>query len=326
MAAPHCDGPPGWIAAPPRSTSPVEVGNSRSPLHRSCSPRRARRPRRRRDPGPLRAPLGTDLRVLRQPTRLARRSGGRAPVDVPERASCAAARRHTRGRARVVVQDRAQRLPYATPFDASSRPRRVAERLRRRAGRAACAAAGVTRESAAPDRGARAHAGEPAPRDSAPRVAGALVSRDRRRAEAVAVRGRDADLPGTSHARFEPRVRGEAAGRALTHAQGARRRAAARGDQGALRGRRGSEGRCRRGCRLGHRRRRDRSVGSALEARSAEAGAGRAGCGVCRARGLRADETRSSEAGRDQARPQERAARRRGADACRGDLSGPDPP
>ena len=36
--------------------------------------------------------------------------------------------------------------------------------------------------------------------------------------------------------------------------------------------------------------------------------------------GLRADETRSSEAGRDQARPPERAARRGGANACRGDL------
>ena len=173
-------------------------------VHRPCKPsRRGRALRGRADAGALRALREPDLPLLPPPARLARGGRGRRPKHVPERLPGPSARRRPRARVGMALQDRPQRLPLAAAVVVAARPDRVARGLR--AGRGADTGAGAARRGADRTAGrARADAGEPAPGNPAARVAGPLVSRDRRGARRDPGSRGDAHLPGAPHARDRP--------------------------------------------------------------------------------------------------------------------------
>ena len=143
-----------------------------------------------------------DLRVLPVSASLTRGGRGRTPDDLPERVPWAPARDDDAFRAGLAVQDRAERLHRAPLVGGETAATRGARRSRSAAGGRACdrlRRRGHARADG-PRRGPRLDAGPPAPGDSAARVAGALVSRDRSRAQPLARCRGDAHLPCPPHA------------------------------------------------------------------------------------------------------------------------------
>ena len=107
----------------------------------------------------------------------------------------------------MAVQDRRERLPLAPPLLVAPRPDREPERLRDHRGDRS----GPEPPERRADRNrgrARVDARAAAPCDPAPRVAGPLLSRDRRGARGHPVGRRDADLPRPPLARRRARAAG----------------------------------------------------------------------------------------------------------------------
>src|SRR5439155_21042325 len=110
-------------------------------------------------PPALRAALVADLRLLPEPARLARGSRGRPADDVPQRATRARARRRSGLRARLALQDCAERLPQPPSVCAAAWTRRGSAGSGRVAGRARDAGARQRRLACRSDASALGGAG-----------------------------------------------------------------------------------------------------------------------------------------------------------------------